>query len=64
MKLINNQAYGTINSSKSDSNIGGRKAKNICYHIFMVNGIINVSLQNKSLIDMLVLDYQQCFDFI
>ena len=47
----------------SDSNIGARKRKNIRNHIFILNGIINETLNNKKkAIDIVILDYKQCFD--
>ena len=46
----------------SDSNVGGRKRKNIRNHIFIVNGVINEALRNKNNLDVEILDYRQCFD--
>ena len=47
----------------SDSNIEARKAKNIKNHLFIVNGVINEVVQDKSKsLDVGVLDYRQCFD--
>ena len=46
----------------SDSNVGGRKRRNIRNHIFIVNGIINEAIRKKSNIDIEILDFKQCFD--
>ena len=46
----------------SDSNVGGRKRKNIRNHLFIVNGIITEALKQKKNIDIEILDYKQCFD--
>ena len=63
MKMIYNDEYGTIDMHMSDSNIGARKNKNIRNHIFILNGIINETLKNKTkCIDLTILDYRQCFD--
>ena len=63
MKIIYNEEYETIDSHMSDSNIGARKEKNIRNHIFILNGIINEVNNNKNrAIDVVILDYKQCFD--
>ena len=63
MKMIYNEEYETIDQNMSDSNVGARKRKNIRNHIFILNGIINETLNNKSKsIDVVITDYKQCFD--
>ena len=62
MKLIYNEEYETIDSHMSDSNIGARKRKNVRNHIFILNGVINEAMNNKKAIDVVILDYKQCFD--
>ena len=64
MSLIYMDKYETINSSMSDSQVGGRKGKNVRNHIWVVNGIINdvLSDKKKTPIDILINDYKQCFD--
>ena len=63
MKIIYNEEYETINKNMSDSNIGARRGKNIRNHIFILNGIINETNNNKKkAIDVVILDYKQCFD--
>ena len=46
----------------SDSNVGGRKRKNIRNHIFIVNDIMIEALKNKTNVDIEILDYRQYFD--
>ena len=63
MKIIYNEEYETIDKNMSDSNIGARKGKNIRNHIFILNGIINETNNNKKkAVDIVILDYKQCFD--
>ena len=47
MSLIYMDKYETIDSSMSDSQVGGRKGKNVRNHIWVVNGIINDVLSDK-----------------
>ena len=47
----------------SDSNIGGRRQKNIKNHLFIVYGIINSTLyEEKSCVDIGIYDLYKCFD--
>ena len=47
----------------SDSNVGGRKGRNIRNHLFIVYGIINSVMNNESPpIDIQLYDLKQCFD--
>ena len=63
MKLIYGEKYETIDQNMSDSNIGACKNKNIRNHLFILNGLINDVLNNKGkCIDILIVDYKQCFD--
>ena len=63
MRMINNDKYDVIDANMSDSQVGARKKKNIRNHIFIVNGIINDVLQDKSkAVDIEIMDYKQCFD--
>ena len=63
MRLIYNDKFEVIDSNMSDSNVGARKGMNIRNHIFVINGIINSVLQDKSkAVDIQILDYKQCFD--
>ena len=46
----------------SDSNIGAIKCTNTRNHIFILNGIINETLNNKKqAVDIVILDYKQFF---
>ena len=64
MKLIYNDKYSIIDSSMSDSQVGGRKGVNVRNHIWVVNGIISdvLSSKKKTPIDIGIFDYRQCFD--
>jgi hypothetical protein len=63
MKTVYQDKYEIIDRSMSDSNVGARKKKSIRNHIFVINGIINEALRNKSKnIDIQIMDYRQCFD--
>ena len=47
----------------SDSNIGGRRNKNIKNHLFVVYGTINSILnEEKSCIDICIYDLEKAFD--
>ena len=62
-KLLYADSYKDIDSQMSDSNIGGRKNKNISNHIFIVNGIINEAKNDRDIcVDMELLDISKCFD--
>ena len=63
MKMVWNYVYIILDSNMSDSNIGGRKNKNIRNHVFMINGIINEVINGKAKsVDIEIIDYRQCFD--
>ena len=63
MKLSYQDKYQIVDRNMSDSNVGGRKNKNIRNHIFVLNSVMNDVLQNKKKsIDIEILDYKQCFD--
>ena len=63
MRMMYTDKYEMVDSSMSDSNVGARKGMNIRNHIFIINGIINNVLQDKSkAVDVQILDYKQCFD--
>ena len=64
MKIIYLEEYENIDENMSDSNIGARKNLNIRNHIFIINSIINESLQQKTPIDVIISDYRQCFDVL
>ena len=62
-KLIYNDFYSSIDDNMSDSNVGGRKGRNIRNHLFIVYGILN-SVANGECppVDLQFYDLQQCFD--
>ena len=64
MRLIYADKYEEIDLSMSDSQIGGRKRKNIRNQIWIVNGIITdvLSTKKKIPVDLQIFDYKQCFD--
>ena len=64
MRLIYKDKYNTIDENMSDSQVGGRKGKNVRNHIWVLNGIICdvLSTKKKTPIDVQIFDYKQCFD--
>ena len=47
----------------SDSNIGGRKKRNVRNHLFILYGVINNVIQNKEeCVDLTFYDIEKCFD--
>ena len=62
LKIIYNEEYENIDENMSDSNVGGRKRKNIRNHLFVVNGLINEAIKKGTNIDIEILDYKECFD--
>ena len=62
-RLIYDDKYDCIDRNMSDSNVGGRKRRNIRNHLFIVYGIINSVMNNESSpIDLQFYDLKQCFD--
>ena len=63
-KLIYNDKYEIIDSNMSDSNIGGRKGRNIRDHLFVINAILNDKSKNKKQddLDIQIMDVKKCFD--
>ena len=64
MRLIYKDKYQVIDSNMSDSQVGGRKGKNVRNHIWILNGIICdvLSTKKKNPVDVQIFDYKQCFD--
>ena len=64
MRLIYLEKYDKLDSSMSDSQVGGRKRKSVRNHIWILNGVICDVLSNKKKtpIDLQIFDYKQCFD--
>ena len=62
-KLIYNDKYEDIDSNMSDSNIGGRRDKNIRNHLFIIHGIINAVVKGDTEpVDIQIYDIEKCFD--
>ena len=62
-KMLYEEVYETIDNQLSDSNIGGRKGRNIRDHLFIVYGIINDVLNGScSAVDIQSIDIRKCFD--
>ena len=61
-KLLYNDKYEYIDSNMSDSNIGGRKQRNIKNHLFIVYGVINAAIGEKTCIDICIYDLEKAFD--
>ena len=64
MRLIYLDKYSIIDSNMSDSQVGGRKGRNVRNHVWVLNGIICdvLSAKRKNPIDIQIFDYKQCFD--
>ena len=61
--LIYSDKYGEIDEGMSDSNIGGRKNKNIKNHLFIIYGIMNSVINgNDEPIVIQVYDIEKAFD--
>ena len=62
-KLIYNDMYDYIDRNMSDSNIGGRRDKNIRNHLFIIHGIINAVVKGDTEpIDIQIYDIEKAFD--
>ena len=63
-KLIYEDKYPEIDGYMSDSNVGGRRKRNIRDNLFVLYAIINESIRNKKSIDIHFYDLDKCFDEI
>ena len=61
-KLIYEDKYPEIDGYMSDSNVGGRRKRNIRDNLFVLYAIINESIRNKKSIDIHFYDLDKCFD--
>ena len=52
--------YPDLDLIMSDSNIGGRKNKNIRNHLFIIHGVIKSVMQGEE--NCVVYDLEQCFE--
>ena len=61
--LIYDDKYDHIDSNMSDSNIGGRRKKNIKNHLFIIHGIINAVVKGDAdPVDIQIYDIEKAFD--
>ena len=60
--LIYNDFYSIIDKDMSNSNVGGRKERNIRDILFIVNGVVNYAKQEKLEVDINLYDIAKCFD--
>ena len=62
-KLIFVDEYKNIDENLTDSNVGGRRGRNIRDNIFVLNAIINsIKRGEKKACDIAVYDIEKCFD--
>ena len=61
-KLVYQDNYDTIDQCMSDSNVGGRRKRNIRDNLFVIYAIINDAIKNKKSIDIQFYDIAKCFD--
>ena len=62
-KLIYQEKYPFVDANMSDSNIGGRRGKNIKNHLFVIYGIINsILVEGYPCIDISIYDLVKAFD--
>ena len=61
-KLMYQDKYEIIDEAMSDSNVGGRRRRNIRDNLFVIYAAINESIRNKKSIDIQFYDLSKCFD--
>ena len=61
-KLIYFDSYDTVDGNMSDSNVGGRKGRNIRDNLFIINGVINYAIKEQVEVDINLYDISKCFD--
>ena len=61
-KLVYGDIYDIVDGNMSDSNVGGRKRRNIRDNLFIINGVINYGIKEKINIDITLYDIMKCFD--
>ena len=52
MRMLLNDKYDTLNDFMSDSNVGGRKFRNIRDNLFVIYATINEAIRTKKSIDV------------
>ena len=61
-KLIYNEDYQEIDAAMSDSNVEGRKERNIRDNLLVIYACINHTIRNKKQLDIQFYDLSKCFD--
>ena len=62
-KLIFNDAYEILDKNLTDSNVGGRKRRNIRDNIYVINAVMNlVRKGNEKACDITIYNIEKCFD--
>ena len=62
-RLIYNDQYNNIDSRLTDANVGSRKSRNISYHIFVLNAVLNsIREQPDEAYDIQVYNVKETFD--
>ena len=61
-KLVYQDMYETIDESMSDSNVGGRRNRNIRDNLLVIYATINEAIKNNKSIDIQFYDLSKCFD--
>ena len=61
-KLVYQDSYENIDSAMSDSNVGGRRKRNIRDNLLVLYATINEAVRNKKNIDIHFYDLDKCFD--
>ena len=62
-KPIFNDDHQSIDDNLTDSNVGGRRGRNIRDHIYVINAIMNsITSGSEEACDITVHDIEKCFD--
>ena len=61
-KLVYEDIYDMIDNTMSDSNVGGRRKRNIRDNLFVLYSVINEAIRCKKDIDIKFYDLAKCFD--
>ena len=61
-KLVYGDIYDVVDGNMSDSNVGGRRGRNIRDNLFIINGVINYAIKENIDIDISLYDIAKCFD--
>ena len=61
-KLVYQDIYETIDNAMSDSNVGGRRNRNIRDNLMVIYAVIHDAVKNKKETDIQFYDISKCFD--